>query len=260
MGRGWGRRTAVLAASAAIALTGCSNPGDTVGPGGAGSPASAGEGAPAAPGGPAVLPLDNADGTAPGLAPLTADADRAEARGLIDKVQTAGRGAKTGYEREMYGPAWTDSANGVPLGRNGCGTRDDILKRDGTGVQFKSGSTCVVTAMSLADPYTGKSIPFEKSKATAVQIDHVVALSASWQMGAARWPEDKRVQFANDPLNLLAVDGPTNSGKGDATPASWLPPNKAIRCAYAVRYAQVSIKYELPVTDADKTAMSQQCA
>lgn len=260
MSRVWARRTAVLAASAAIALTACSNPGDTIGTGGAGSSAS-----PAAPGaagsaGPAAPPLDNADGTAPGLAPITADAERAEARTLIDGVRTAGRGAKTGYEREQFGPAWTDSANGVALGRNGCGTRDDILKRDGTGVRFKSGSTCVVTAMSLADPYTGKTIAFEKSKATAVQIDHVVALSAGWQMGAAQWPGDKRVQFANDPLNLLAVDGPTNSGKGDATPASWLPPNKAIRCAYAVRYAQVSLKYDLPVTDADKTAMTQQCA
>ncbi|WP_436777305.1 HNH endonuclease family protein [Yinghuangia sp. YIM S09857] len=261
MGRGWGRRTAVLAAAAAIALTGCSNPGDTVGPGGAGSPAPAEESvASAGPTGPAALPLDNGDGTAPGLAPVSADADRAEARALIDQVRTAARGARTGYERDEYGPAWTDSATGVALGKNGCGTRDDILRRDGTGVRFKSGSTCVVTAMSLADPYTGRSIPFEKSKATAVQIDHVVALSASWQMGAARWPEDKRVQFANDPLNLLAVDGPTNSGKGDATPAEWLPPNPAIRCAYVVRYAQVSVKYDLPVTDADKTAMSQQCA
>jgi hypothetical protein len=254
MSRGWGRYAAVLAVTTALTLTACDDLGDNVGPGGATSPA------PAVPAGPAAVPLANPDGTARGLAPVTSEAERAQARTLIDRLRTAGRGPKTGYDRDKYGPAWTDTATGVPLSRNGCGTRDDILKRDGSQVGFKPGSVCVVNTMTLADPYTGTSISFRKSQATAVQIDHVVALSASWQMGAARWPDDKRLQLANDPLNLLAVDGPTNNGKGDATPASWLPPNKQIRCAYVVRYAQVSLKYDLPVTDADKTAMLQQCA
>ncbi|NUU25836.1 MAG: HNH endonuclease [Streptomycetaceae bacterium] len=254
MARGWARRAAVLAVAATFALTACDDLGDKVDPGGAASPA------PPGPAGPAAAPLGNPDGTAPGLAPVATDAERAQARAVIGQLRTAGRGPKTGYERDKYGPAWTDTASGVALSRNGCGTRDDILKRDGSQISFKSGSACVVNTMMLADPYTGTSIAFQKSKASAVQIDHVVALSASWQMGASRWPEDKRMQLANDPLNLLAVDGPTNNGKGDATPASWLPPNKPIRCAYVVRYAQVSLKYDLPVTDADKTAMLQQCA
>jgi hypothetical protein len=33
-------------------------------------------------------------------------------------------------------------------------------------------------------------------------------------------------------LNPMAVDGPTNQGKGDGDAATWLPPNKACRCAY----------------------------
>lgn len=255
LGGGWGRRVAVLAATTALA-TGCSALDDTdeSTPSG-GTAASA---PPAATSG--AGPLANADGTLPGLAPVTAEPDRAQARALIDRLRTAGRGAKTGYARDEFGSAWTDSATAVPFGGNGCGTRDDILKRDGTGVRFRSGSTCVVDTMTLTDPYTGTSMTFRKKNATEVQIDHVVALSAAWQMGAAYWPRDKRVQLANDPLNLLAVDGPTNNGKRDATPASWLPPNKQIRCAYVVRYAQVSLKYELPVTEADKAAMLGQCA
>jgi hypothetical protein len=55
------------------------------------------------------------------------------------------------------------------------------------------------------------------------------------------------------------VDGPTNGSKGDSGPASWLPPSKRIRCAYAVRFAQVSLKYELPVTAPDKDMMLKQC-
>lgn len=206
-----------------------------------------------------VGPLQNLDGTKPGLALLTAAADQEKARGLIGGLQTKGRGPKTGYDRDEFGSAWTDTADGVALARNGCDTRNDLLARDGEEVRFRSGSDCVVIAMTLNDPYTGETLHFTKEDASAVQIDHVVPLSYSWQLGASRWPEEKREQLANDPLNLIPVDGPTNSSKGDSGPASWLPPNKAIRCAYAVRFAQVAVKYEMPVTTADKEIMLTQC-
>lgn len=208
----------------------------------------------------AVSPLDNPDGTGPGLAPITSDADRARARALIEKVETKGRGPKTGYDRDKFGYAWMDSApGGVPFSRNGCDTRNDLLQRDGEEVRFRSGSDCVVVAMTLADPYTGREIDWAKSRAMSVQIDHVMPLSYDWQMGASRWDKGKRQEIANDPLNLMPVDGPTNGSKSDSGPASWLPPNKRIRCSYAVRFAQVSLKYELPVTSADKETMLRQC-
>ncbi|MFF4858021.1 HNH endonuclease family protein [Streptomyces rubiginosohelvolus] len=204
-------------------------------------------------------PLDNPDGTKPGLAPLTGDADRAAARQLIEKVATKGRGPKTGYERDKFGYAWKDGVDGIPLARNGCDTRNDLLARDGKDLEHKAGSDCVVMAMTLQDPYTGETIDWRKQQATKVQIDHVMPLSYNWQMGAARWNESKREQIANDPLNLIPVDGPANNAKRDSGPASWLPPYKPIRCSYAVRFAQVSLKYELPVTTADKRAMLTQC-
>ncbi|MFF3403801.1 HNH endonuclease family protein [Streptomyces sp. NPDC002659] len=204
-------------------------------------------------------PLANPDGTGPGLAPLTSEQDRTAARALIGKVTTKGRGPKTGYARDRFGHAWMDTADGVPLARNGCDTRNDLLARDGKDLRYRSGSDCVVVAMTLDDPYTGTVIDWRKQKAAAVQIDHVIPLSYGWQMGAARWDRSKRQQLANDPLNLLPVEGRANSSKSDSGPASWLPPNKRIRCAYAVRVAQVAIKYELPVTAADKRTMLTQC-
>ncbi|MET7615844.1 HNH endonuclease family protein [Streptomyces sp. NPDC005408] len=204
-------------------------------------------------------PLANPDGTKPGLAALTSEQDRAAARTLIEKVATKGRGPKTGYARDRFGHAWLDTADGVPLARNGCDTRNDLLARDGRDLRYRSGSDCVVIAMTLNDPYTGTVIDWRKQKASAVQIDHVIPLSYGWQMGAARWDKAKRQQLANDPLNLLPVEGRANSSKSDSGPASWLPPNKRIRCAYAVRVAQVAVKYELPVTAADKKAMLTQC-
>ncbi|WP_051494521.1 HNH endonuclease family protein [Streptomyces exfoliatus] len=204
-------------------------------------------------------PLTDPDGTKPGLAPISSGQDEATARELISKLQTKGRGPKTGYDRDEFGYAWMDTADGVPLARNGCDTRNDLLKLHGRKVQFRAGSDCVVVSMELYDPYTGKDIVWKKAKAAEVQIDHVVPLSYAWQMGAARWGKEKRQRLANDVLNLLPVSGSANSAKRDSGPASWLPPNKATRCSYAVRFAQVAKKYELPVTASDKEMMLKQC-
>ncbi|MEW9531535.1 HNH endonuclease family protein [Microbispora sp. NPDC049125] len=204
-------------------------------------------------------PLDNPEGTKPGLAPISSGKDMDDARALIDKVPTKGRGPKTGYDRDEFGYAWADNADGIPLAHNGCDTRNDLLKRDGEDIEYRSGSKCVIVSMTLYDPYTGKTIDWTKQDASAVQIDHVMPLSYDWQMGASRWSDAERKRIANDPLNLLPVDGSTNSSKGDSGPATWLPPRKGIRCSYAVRFAQVALKYDLPVTTADKAAMADQC-
>lgn len=245
-----GKRAVLTVAVAAALVAGC----DDLEPGGS----SAGSG-PDVADGHAVSPLANPDGTKPGLAALTSEADKASARKLIEELTTKGRGPKTGYDRDEFGYAWMDTADGVPLARNGCDTRNDLLKLHGRNVQFRAGSDCVVVSMDLYDPYTGKDIAWKKAKAAEVQIDHVVPLSYSWQMGAARWKESKRKQLANDVLNLLPVEGRANSAKSDSGPAAWLPPNKKIRCSYAVRFAQVADKYELPVTTADKRMMLEQC-
>lgn len=184
----------------------------------------------------------------------------AKARHFIRRVRTAAKGASSGYSREEFGTSWTDSAVNIPWAGNGCDTRNDILRRDLTGVRFRPETgECIVESGRLRNPYLGTTILFSKSDAGAVPIDHVVALSLAWQMGARSWSKERRVQIANDPLNLLAVDRSSNSAKGDSGPSEWLPPNGAIRCAYSVRFAQVARKYELPVTRVDKRTMLGQC-
>lgn len=247
-----------IGALVALALTGC-GPDDLAADGGGdGTSGGTNDGAQSADGF-RVSPLDNPDGTKPGLGRLTTDADRAAARKVIEKVATKGRGPKTGYERKQFGYAWMDTSDGVPLARNGCDTRNDLLKLNGRKVEFRTGSDCVVVSMTLHDPYTGKDIAWKKAKATEVQIDHVVPLSYAWQMGAAGWDKQKRQRLANDVLNLLPVSGPANSAKRDSGPAAWLPPSKVIRCSYALRFAQVALKYELHVTSPDKDMMLRQC-
>ena len=113
----------------------------------------------------------------------------------------------------------------------------------------------MVLSGRLADPYTSATIMFARGGASEVDIDHVVALGDAWQKGASRWPHGERVAFANDPLNLLAVDASANRQKGDGDTATWLPANKSFRCAYVARQVSVKLKYALSVTAAERDAM-----
>ena len=92
----------------------------------------------------------------------------------VAKLPVKGRAPKTGYSRDQFGQAWFDTD------RNGCDTRNDILRRDLKSRQMKN--ACKVMAGTLApDPYTASSIRFVYGGASEVDIDHVVALSDAWQ-------------------------------------------------------------------------------
>jgi hypothetical protein len=176
-----------------------------------------------------------------------------DAAAALAKLPVKGRAPKTGYTRDQFGQAWAD------VDHNGCDTRNDVLKRDMTKETFKPGThDCVVLTGSLADPYTGRSISFTRGQGTseAVQIDHVVALSDAWQKGAQQLGVATRQSLGNDPLNLLAADGPSNQAKGDGDAATWLPPNKSFRCRYVARQVAVKTKYHLYVTTAERDAIS----
>lgn len=172
----------------------------------------------------------------------------------LESLDVKGRAPKTGYDRDEFGPAWYD------VDGNGCRTRDDILRRDLYNITLGDTTQCPdkgVRAGTLDDPYTGETIDFVYGVGTsnAVHIDHVVALSDSWQKGAQQMSYTHRLHFANDPLNLLAVDGPANSAKGDSDAATWLPPNKPIRCDYVTRQTAIKAKYDLWVTAAERDAI-----
>jgi hypothetical protein len=182
----------------------------------------------------------------------TSDAADGTALKALEALSVKGRAPKTGYTREQFGPAWSD------VDHNGCDTRNDVLKRDLTDETFKAGThDCIVLTGKLKDPYTATLIHFVRGEKTStkVQIDHVVALSDAWQTGAQKISAEQRKQLANDPYNLLAVDGPANEQKSDGDAATWLPANTAFRCAYIARQIGVKQKYSLWVTPSEKTAM-----
>lgn len=164
----------------------------------------------------------------------------------LELLAVKGRAPKTGYERALFGSGWRESG--------GCSTRDLVLARDLDQTVIEE---CEVQSGTLDDPYTGKTILFQRGPETSddVQIDHVVALSDAWQKGAQQLSPEAREDFANDPLELLAVDGPANQKKGDGDAATWLPANKDYRCRYVSRQIAVKKKYNLWVTSAEKGAI-----
>ncbi|MFC1420505.1 HNH endonuclease family protein [Streptacidiphilus cavernicola] len=196
--------------------------------------------------------------TSSGSAPAGgSDAYRGSAAGkALDGLTVRPKGAMTGYDRLKFGAAWTDN-NNDPGGHNHCDTRDDILARDLTGISYKSGH-CTVATGTLQDPYTGKAIHFVRGPdSTKVQIDHVVPLGDAWVTGAAQLTATQRIDLAEDPLELIAADGPANEAKGDGDASEWLPANTSYQCSYVARQIAVKVKYKLWVTAAEKSAMQR---
>ena len=191
-------------------------------------------------------------------------------------------GSRTGW----FGEAWTD------VDGDGCDTRNEILARDLTDTDFsradgaqnreegrgQGAGACpdaTVWSGTLQDPYTGKRIAFTRGQDTsaAVQIDHVVPLNYVYAHGAWQWDERTRLLVANDPLNLIAVDGEANQAKGACGPAScpvgstetgswrptgpggWWPVNTSYRCTYARRFVSVAGAYRLGLPQADREAL-----
>ncbi|RFD25341.1 hypothetical protein MUBE_09390 [Mycobacterium uberis] len=181
---------------------------------------------------------------------------------LVNVVVLPQRLHRYDYHRLAFGDPWDDN-NDAPLGNNGCDTREDILTRDLVDKTFVSIKRCpnAVATGTLHDPYTKKTVAFQRGAKVgeSVQIDHIVPLAYAWDMGAYGWPQRQRLRFANDPANLLAVDGQANHDKSDSPPARWMPPNAAFTCQYTMQFIAVLRGYQLPL-DEPSTGVLRQAA
>ncbi|WP_310961603.1 HNH endonuclease family protein [Nocardioides terrisoli] len=167
-----------------------------------------------------------------------------------------------GYDRDcgpshgcVFGPAWTDDTT-APDGHNGCDTRNDVLREQLRHPVVEPGThDCKVIGGTFDDPYTGRTFDFAVHHQT-IQIDHLVPLAYAWDMGASRWSQVRREQFANDTrVELLASWGPANESKGDSGPGDWLPINTTFRCTYLARYLHAIDVYGLAMTRADASSI-----
>ncbi|MFD7260774.1 HNH endonuclease family protein [Streptomyces sp. NPDC059874] len=225
-----GRRTPLIAAAAALLLGGCHHDGPTRG----------------------TAPLVGQEPLASaGFPPTTATAQAQLAKLKVEW----GQNWET-YKRENFGTYWSDETDAVG-GRNGCDTRDDVLRRDLRELREGDRNPCVVLSGVLHDPYTGKELPYTYRRASQIQTDHVVALGAAWRGGAYGWTPQRRLEYANDLDALLAVDKQTNYDKSSKTADKWKPPRREYWCEYGRRYTGIKAKYGLSVTPPEKLALQE---
>ncbi|MEX5270686.1 excalibur calcium-binding domain-containing protein [Kocuria sabuli] len=188
-------------------------------------------------------------------APAEAPARTAEPLGsalpALERLTVAAAGTMSDYDRAALFGGWIDADGDCE------DTRNEVLARDLTGITSEDG--CTVATGTLEDPYTGSTIAFVRGVATSgdVQVDHVVSLGNAWVTGARRLSQADRVALANDPLNLLAVDGPANGSKSDHDASGWLPPHEAFACEMVAVQIAVKSRYGLWVTAPEKDAMAE---
>lgn len=178
----------------------------------------------------------------------SSDRDTQQAQQQLSELTIRGED-RAGYARNYFGSGWAD------LNENRCDTRQEILQRDLDEITTADG--CKVDTGTLEDPYTGETIEFQRGQESSmeVQIDHVVAAAEAWYSGAGEWDDEQRIEFFNDPENLLAVDGPANNAKGADDAANWLPGNAKFHCDYITQQISIKAKYQLSVDQEEHDAM-----
>ncbi|MFI9258356.1 HNH endonuclease family protein [Streptomyces sioyaensis] len=169
----------------------------------------------------------------------------ATARTYLADIKEQTEGSLDGYSRAKF-PHWIDQ------GKN-CNTREVVLKRDGTDVQ--QNSSCAAVSGKWVSPYDGATW----TKASDLDIDHVVPLAEAWKSGAAKWTTARRQQLANDLTHsqLIAVTDNVNQEKGDKDPGKWLPPKASYRCEYARMWVWVKHVYGMTADSAEKAALKK---
>ncbi|MFI0419868.1 HNH endonuclease family protein [Spongiactinospora sp. 9N601] len=166
----------------------------------------------------------------------------------LEALPIAPPGSSAGYDRELF-PHWT-TVSGT------CDTRETVLRRDGD--QVTTDAACRAVSGSWFSPYDG----ITWTRASDIDIDHMVPLSEAWKSGASQWTTERRRAFANDLASsqLWAVTDNVNQAKGDKDPALWRPPLASFQCTYARSWVDVKFRWGLAVDDAEKTALAEMLA
>lgn len=151
------------------------------------------------------------------------------------------------YNRKNW-PHWIDQDNDCQ------NTRHEILIRDSTDpVRFKTSNRCKVITGKWTGPYTGKVF----FQASDLDIDHLVPLAHAYRNVGALWSRERKMLFANDPDNLLAVDDYTNQLKGSKGPVKWMPPRKDYWCEYFEKWKAVKTKYGLIISKQEEQILKK---
>lgn len=182
-----------------------------------------------------------------GAVVLTAPADAVtvtvKLRSAIKTLPVASE-THSGYNRDKF-KYWVDAD------RDCRNTRAEVLR-----AESKKAVTgkCAVRTGKWKSYYDGATW----TRASDVDIDHMVPLAEAWDSGARKWDAARRQAYANDlgdARTLVAVTDNVKRSKGNRDPAQWLPNNG--RCRYVREWVAVKVRWSLTVDRAEKKALSR---
>ena len=110
---------------------------------------------------------------------------------------------------------------------------------------------CYIESGKWYSPYDDIDI----DKPSKVDVDHTYPLGRAAAMGGDKLTKKEKEAFANDSDNLVAISQRSNRSKGAKGPGEWMPENKDSWCAYSKIYINISNRYKLGITQADKEAL-----
>jgi hypothetical protein len=202
---------------------------------------------------PTPTPVQNKPSTPPSRTPTPSptptptepSAPRGSVLYALHHLKVTSNANVAGYDRDEFGQKWAD------VDRNGCDQRNDVLRRDMVNLHTVPGTHGCVLAKGIlsldGDSYAAKRVRYKRGS-DKIEINHVVSLADAWRSGAHAWSIKKRQRFANDFMELEAVDAHTNEYKGDETAADWLPDDDDDQCTLVVRQVSIKQRYKLSVT------------
>ncbi|MEX0617423.1 MAG: DUF1524 domain-containing protein [Pseudohongiellaceae bacterium] len=118
-------------------------------------------------------------------------------------------------------------------------------------VSYTNPRNCIVRTGEWLDEYTGKTF----TVATQVDLDHVIPLKYAHSHGGDQWPSGKKLQFANDPMNLVMVEKREIRRKAERGPDRYLP-REEYQCQYARLWEAIAEEYDLTIQSRDKNTIT----
>ena len=132
-------------------------------------------------------------------------------------------------------------------------TRQEILVLTSrVDVRYTNPRNCVVRTGEWLDEYTGELFKV----AVKLEVDHIIPRMYAHTHGGDRWTLEKKLAFANDPLNIMLIDRREIRRKRDRGPSRYLPRDE-FQCEYINLWDQISEKYNLQLSTSDRSTISR---
>ena len=119
-------------------------------------------------------------------------------------------------------------------------------------VRYTNPRNCVVRTGEWLDEYTGELFKV----AVKLEVDHIIPRMYAHTHGGDRWTPEKKLAFANDPLNIMLVERREIRRKRDRGPSRYLPRDE-FQCEYINLWNQISEKYDLQLSTIDRSTISR---